>query len=389
MAVLSNNDGCIIARSPEVKALGIPMGAPYFKYEELFRRHRVVLFSSNYTLYGDLSARVMETLSSFGAEMEVYSIDEAFLWYDGNDLYGFCKEVKKRIKQWVGIPVSVGCGPTKTLAKVANELAKKRKDGILTVNSLDPCLKKMGVEEIWGIGPSKAALLRQHGIYSAEELALANEAWVQKKLHLGGLLTARELRGVSCLSLEESPAPKKGVMNSRSFGQAVMDLPSLKESVAYHAASGAEDIRSQGSAASFLQVYLLTSRFDARFSSYSRVRSCVFEEATSYSPKIIGAATSIVASLYMEGIPYKKTGVFLGGLIPEGEKQMHLFGDMSIKEREKQERLMAVLDQLNERKSDSLFFLAEGIEKGWKMKRSLISPSYTTSWDELPRVKAN
>ena len=389
VAVLSNNDGCIIARSPEVKALGIPMGAPYFKYEELFKRHKVVLFSSNYTLYGDMSARVMETLASFETEMEIYSIDEAFLWYDGTDLHSFCHEIREKVKKWTTIPVSVGAGPTKTLAKAANELAKSMKTGIFSVAAMDPCLSTLEVKEIWGVGRSTAALLNAHQIFSAEQFAKASDLWIRQQLGVVGLRTAMELRGVSCLALEEAAEPKKGVVSSRSFGQAVMDLEALLESVSYHASHAAEKIRSEGSAASYLQVYFLTSRFDPKHSSFSRVATVHFPEPTSFTPSIIEAAKKAIAPYFIEGIPYKKSGVFLGGLVPDTQKPLSLFEGWTQAEREKQERLMGLLDKLNEKKSGSLFFLAEGIEKGWKMRRSILSPSYTTSWEDLPKVKAD
>lgn len=388
VAVLSNNDGCIVARSPEVKALGIPMGAPYFKYEELFKRHKVVLFSSNYTLYGDLSARVMETIASFEEEMEVYSIDEAFVWYTGNDPIGFCKKVKQRVKQWTGIPVSLGIGDTKTLAKVANELAKKRKDGILAVKPGDACFKDLDVEEVWGIGKCKAAVLRQKGIHTIEQFVQSPDEWIRKKLTVTGLRTAMELRGVSCLKMEEAAPSKKGIMCSRSFGQTVFDLGMLEESVAVYASRAAEDLRLQGSAAGFIQVFLLTNRFDAKFAPFAKSGTVTFKEPVSYTPDLIDAAKKVLREMYEEGIPYKKTGVFLGGLVPADQKTLDLFRGLTEEERQKQERLMALLDRLNEKKTGSLFFLAEGIEKEWKMKRSMTSPSYTTSWKDLPKVKA-
>lgn len=387
VAVLSNNDGCIVARSPEVKALGIPMGAPYFKYEELFKRHKVVLFSSNYTLYGDMSARVMETIASFGEEMEVYSIDEAFVWYTGCDPIGFCKKVRQRVKQWTGIPVSLGLGSTKTLAKVANDLAKKSKSGILAVQPNDPIFQDLDVEEVWGIGRSKAALLRQKGIHTIGQFLQAPLEWIQKKLTITGLRTQLELKGQSCLEMGEV-APKKGIMCSRSFGQAVFDLSQLEESVAAYASRAGEDLRSQGSAATFIQVFLLTNRFDAKFAPFAKSGTLTFSEPVSYTPTLIDGAKCLISQMYEEGIPYKKTGVFLGGLVPADSKPLDLFRECTKEEQQKQERLMQLLDQLNEKKTGSLFFLAEGIEKGWKMKQSLTSPSYTTSWDELPKAKA-
>lgn len=389
VAVLSNNDGCVVARSPEVKALGIPMGAPYFKYEELFKRHKVVLFSSNYTLYGDLSARVMECIASFGEEMEIYSIDEAFVRYTQNDPIEFCKKVRERIKQWTGIPVSLGIGCTKTLAKLANELAKKRPDGIFSVKPGDPSFKDLDVEEIWGIGKRKAAVLYQKGIYTIEQFVQASDEWIQKKLTITGLRTAMELRGLSCLTLEEAAPPKKGIMCSRSFGQTIFRLDRLEESVALYASRASEELRSQNSCASYMQVYLLTNRFDPKFAPFAGCGTVTFKEPASYTPTLINAAKKVLHSLYEEGIPYKKTGVFLGGLVPSDRKPMDLFRGCSEEERQKQERIMALLDRLNEKKTRSLFFLAEGIDQEWKMKQSNVSPCYTTSWDDLPKVKAD
>ena len=249
--VLSNNDGCVVARSNEAKALGIAMGVPAFQIRHLIRKHDVQVFSSNYALYGDLSQRVMETLQQFSPEVEVYSIDEAFLNLSGFtniNLTDYGRRIRATVKQWTGIPVSVGIAETKTLAKIANHVAKRTEgtDGVFDFTAWpdrDSVLARVLVEEVWGIGPNYARLLTQHGITTALGLRDADDHWIQKQMGVVGLRTVHELRGISCLPLEQCPPPKQGITCSRSFGRPVTTLAEMREAVAAYTARAAEKLR--------------------------------------------------------------------------------------------------------------------------------------------------
>ncbi len=394
VVVLSNNDGNVVALSAEAKALGIPFAAPFFKLRELIARHNVAVFSSNYTLYGDMSRRVMDSLSHFTPDMEIYSVDEAFLALRGEAgaLTEKGMRIRSQVMQWTGIPVSVGIAPTKTLAKLASRIGKKDPSlgGVFNFTGhprSDEFLAGLDVEAVWGVGPRYGGMLRGAGIRTVRDLMEAPDPWVKRKMTITGLRTVMELRGISCLPLEEAAPPKKGIVSSRSFGRAVTSLGELKEAVASYAARGAEKLRSQGSAASFLTVFIATNRFVPEDPQYSNGVTVSLPVPSSYTPLLIRAALQLLERIYRSGFRYKKAGVMLTGIIPEWDRQLDLF--RPVRETERQLGLMRVMDGINRGMGrDTLRFASQGIEPAWGMRRAYLSRRYTTRWDEIPVVRA-
>ncbi len=368
VVVLSNNDGCVISRSKEAKALGIPMGAPAFQCRELFNRHDVAVLSSNFELYGDLSQRVMETLETFGCAMEIYSIDEAFLETDKDE----GAAIREKVKRWTGIPVSVGIGATKTLAKAAGELAKKEPSG---VRHLEPKeLEKFPVEDVWGIGRKTAELLQGCGIRFAGQLCQQTDAWIQKHLSVAGLRLVMELRGISCLDFDEAPVPRKGMVTSRSFSRDITTLDELEEAVATFTARNAEKLRSEGSQTSFVSVFLCP-RHSPSQEAYMRL-----PVATGDTPALMGVAKRLVKEIFQPGTSYRKAGVMFQGISTEGTNQLDLFA-------KKGKSIMPIIDALNRRQGKrAVFFAAEGVKQPWKTACSKRSARYTTNWEELLTV---
>ncbi len=394
VVILSNNDGNVVARSDEAKKLGIPFAAPYFKWKSCIEKNGVAVFSSNYTLYGDMSRRVMELLAGFTPEIEIYSIDEAFLSVEGlaPDITAYARGIRSDIFQWTGIPVSVGIAPTKTLAKVANRIAKKNPDcgGVFNfcdVPSHDAALEKVGVDDVWGVGRQYGEMLKKNGIYTARELRDAPDVWVRKKMTIVGLRMVLELRGISCLSFDEVPSPKKGIVSSRSFGRPVEGLPELREALAGYVARGAEKLRFQGSLASFVSVFLMTNRFKHDEPQYSNGMTMKLPVATAYTPRLFRHADRILERIYRRGFRYKKIGVMFTGIIPAGNAQLDLFS--CAHDTEKTERLMQTMDDLNRRMGrGTVRFASEGIARSWQMRRHYLSARYTTHWNEIPVVHA-
>lgn len=391
VAVLSNNDGCIVARSQEVKDLGVPMGAPYFQNKELLERHRVTIFSSNYTLYGDMSNRVMDTLKTFTPDIEIYSVDEAFLYFPSVKSAEELHAIRNRVKRWTGIPVSIGMGRSKTLAKLANHKAKKEKSGVVILHSEEEttqALNHFPIEDVWGIGRQYSRFLRSKGIRTAGDLIKVEDAWAKKHLTVVGLRLIWELRGVSCLPIDELPAAKKAVISSKSFGHPIDHFDDLSEATATYVARAAEKIRSQGSCASYLSVFVVEhKRSDNYYPSTQAGASLA--EPTAYTPLLITEAKQLLKALFREGVSYRKTGVMLSGLVPKGSAQLDLFEAENI-HKGKQEKAMKVLDSLNaEYGKKILRSAAEGKPvPHWGMKRNLRSPAYTTKWSDILKVKA-
>lgn len=387
VVVLSNNDGIVVARSKEAKALSIPMGAASFEYAELFKKEKVHVLSSNYTLYGDMSARVMHVLSQFSPDMEEYSIDEAFLRIAADDLAAVAAEIKAKVLKWTGIPVSIGIGPTKTLAKVANDVAKKG-TGIFAFTDpaqIDATLEKLDVEEIWGVGRQLSAALREHGVRNARQLKEASDDWIKKRFSVVLLRTVYELRGMSCLALIEVAATRKSITCSRSFGHGVQSLKDVEEALASHTANAAEKLRQEELLPSFLTVFLMTSAF--RQPSYSNSWTMTLDEPTAFTPELIAKAKQALARIFREGYVYKKVGVIMGGFAPMGNYQPDLFR-RGARRPEKLKRAMEAIDGVNLRYGDAAMrFAAEGILQSWKMKRGHVTPRYTTSWDELLNIE--
>ncbi len=386
VVVLSNNDGMVIARSKEAKALGIPMGAVAFEYADLFKAQKVHVLSSNYTLYGDMSNRVMDVLSRFSPNMEVYSIDEAFLRMRADDPLAIAKEIKSTLLKWTGIPVSVGMGATKTLSKVANDIAKK-KDGSFAFTDpeqIDAVLQDLDIEEVWGVGRQLSAALREEGINKARGLKEADDTWIKKRFSVVLLRTVYELRGLSCLSLNELPAPRKSITCSRSFGKPVAKLKDIEEAVASYTANAAEKLREEELLPSFLTVFLMTSPFAA--GSYSNSWTMTLEEPTAFTPTLTSKAKEALGKIFRAGHLYKKVGIIMGGFSPQTNYQPDLFHSDE-KKTQRQKNAMQVIDGLNQRfGGSSIRFAAEGIRQPWKMKRNHVTQHFTTSWDELLNI---
>jgi DNA polymerase V len=376
VVVLSNNDGCIIARSDEAKALGIPMGAPLFEWRALIERKKVYVTSSNFPLYGDLSARVMSTLESEVSDMEIYSIDEAFL-HLGEDPEAEARRVQQKVAQWVGIPVSIGIGPTKTLAKLASYYAKRRPElrGVYAPSNFEPLLDQFPVEEVWGIGRCLAKRLARHGIFTCAQLIAKSDTWIRKEMSVVGLRTVWELRGEPALEIEEEESRKQSIMSSRLFGRPVTTLQEIEESVAFHASRASERMRREESEARYLQVYLRTKE------EGGQTRLLSFPQATDYAPYLITAAKKCARALFSPHLTYKKSGVLLSGLAPKESFQPDFFTKPLPP---KCSLFQKTIDSLNDRYGrDTAFFAAQGIHRNWQTKRGFCSPCYTTRWDEL------
>lgn len=390
VVVLSNNDGCVVSRSKEAKDLFIPMGAPYFQYREYMKKNGVEAFSSNFPLYGDLSHRVMDTLHTFTDHMEIYSIDEAFLYLENSpSLFDFVKEIKHTVKQWTRIPVSIGIGPTKVLAKVANFIAKKHSQyqGIfqITPENADDFLQDISVESIWGIGRKLAPFLRENKITTALELKNSSDAWIKKNLKLNGVRLVSELRGISCLPIDEINPPKKGIMSTRSFGKAITSYQDLKEAIITYTSRAAEKLRQEKEQAGYISIFIRTNNFN-KDPKYSGSRGMPLPVATSYTPALIKAAIQLLDEVYQEGFRYSKAGVGLMNLTPEGEWQQNFF--QTDEHREKRKKIMASVDAMNRKfGKDTLQYLGSGLKKNWKMKSDFHSPCFTTRIGEIPCVR--
>lgn len=388
VAVLSNNDGCVVARSQEVKGLGVPMGAPLFKYRTLFSENDVSVFSSNYELYGDMSARVMRTIKDCVPDVEVYSIDEAFA-----DLRGFHNpdrkgwEIKQRVEQHTGIPVCVGIAKTKVLAKAANRVAKKFGRGVHTITpeNYEKLLRWLKIGDVWGFGPAYARKLNSFSIRTAADIIGKPDQWIRKELSIVGLRIVHELRGDSCLALEEVNEPKKQIISSRSFGGLVTDYESLAQSVAVHASRAAEKLREQNSVAGGIMVFAKTNRFRTGDAQYSAVNSYTFLQSTNCTAALIKGAQTALEPVYRSGFRYKKAGVIVYGISQAATVQFNLFAPPTSS---KHEMLSPALDQLNNKYGrGTLAYARCGIRPAWSMKRAFVSPPYSTDWRNLLTIK--
>ncbi len=401
VVVLSNNDGCIISRSEEAKAIGIPMGAPLHEQQEVISKHGVQVFSSNYTLYGDMSARVMSILREEALAMEVYSIDEAFLQLPRNFSEEHARVLRAKIIQWTGIPVCIGIGSTKLLAKLANRHAKKNKTltgGVFDLaNYWDPegIMAETPTDGLWGVGKNLAVRLKGMGVKTALEFKQADPASIRKSMGVIGERLLRELNGISCLELEEMPPDRKGVMASRSFGSAVETLEELEEALANHVARASEKVRRFGLLATRMEVFLQTNRFKKEEPQYSRGIGITLDRPTHASAELMTAARALLKRIYRPGYRYKKTGVQLVNLVDEDAYQPSLFDFDQPKARIDVDK---IVDELNHRLGDPknpvITRASQGTDrsgrggKGWKMKAERHSPHYTTNWRELPVAKA-
>ena len=384
--VLSNNDGCAVARSNEAKALGIPMGAPYHQVRNLCEKNGVVVFSSNYELYGDMSRRVVSALSHFSREIEVYSIDESFLTLEdaGNPL-GLSRRIRSTVGRWTGIPISVGLGSTKTLAKLANRLAKKSGSGCFRLEAREEStFKKVPVADIWGVGRRLSVRLLRVGLANAWQFAQAPSSLVRS---IGGVTlerTQRELNGIACLEMEEVSPPRKNTCSSRSFGKPVTELEELEEAVANYAIKAVRKVRSEGSLASGLQVFVMTNRFREDHAQYSNARTLVFDEPTDDPIRIVQNAKGLLRSIFRSGYAYKKAGVILLDLVSSSFRQGLLFEEHANPKRT--QFVDAVEEAASRYGAGGAFWGGQGIGKQWSMRREMRTPRYTTSWEDLPKV---
>ena len=405
VVVLSNNDGCIVARSNEAKALGIGMGVPFFKARDIIEKNNVEVFSSNYALYADMSGRVMQVLSAFsppassprllvedksgegrgGRQIEIYSIDEAFLNLagTGGNLEKFGRQIRDAVKKWTAMPVSIGIAATKTLAKVANRIAKRtpEADGVFDLTAcsdIDSILENTGVENIWGVGIRTAIKLKRAGIKTALELKEADTCWIRKRFGVVGLRTVYELRGSVCYGLEENPPTKKQIAVSRSFGKPVEDIEELKQACAAFAARAAEKLRQEKLFAEMITVFITTSRFIKN--KYFNSHTTAFDAATNDTAELIRAASEGIGAIYRGGHLYKKCGVILHRLVPANQIQGNLFDNS---DRAKARRLMTAVDAINSRIGCCVGWAAEGLDKSWRVKFNRRSNRFTTNWDEL------
>lgn len=395
VVVLSNNDGCAVARSNEVKALGVKMGAPWFLMKELARQHGIVALSSNYTLYGDMSNRVVSILREFSPDIEVYSIDESFLRVETVDhLYGGAtamgQAMRQRIRQWTSLPVCAGFGESKTLAKLANHLAKKNPvfDGVCDLTALTDeerqhWMAKIEVGEVWGVGRKIADRLQTMGIRSVLDLATADLKLIRRQFGVVLERTVSELQGTSCLELDDLADPKKQIMASRSFGEMVCDLAELSEAVAWHIDRAAEKLRDQGSVAGAVYVFIQTNRFRQADPQYNPGVVVPLVDVSDDTRALTTAALKGLRHIYRPGYSYKKCGVMLMELTAKLQRQETLFDDTAA--RAKSAKLMVAMDAVNSVWGrGTLRTGAAGISKGWAMRSENRSPRYTTSWDELP-----
>ena len=386
--VLSNNDGCVIARSNESKALGIKMGDAWFEVETLAKIHGIRVFSSNFALYGDMSRRVMEILCAAVPAAEVYSIDEAFLDFSGREALQRAQQLVQRVRQWTGIPISIGIAPTQTLAKLANATAKKRACDVLLIdeNQRRQILREKQLEDIWGVGNRIARRLERYGIMTALQLSDCDDQWLLRHFPVTLLRTVHELRGIACAELESEIPPRQSICCSRSFKNDVCSRRDLEEAVVSFTARAAEKLRRHRRLAANISVFVQTSPFSSG-PQYSRTLSRELPVPSSDSAELNGYAVELVETLYKTGFRYKKAGVLMADLKLESEQQQNFFDPLSGR-RPQRQQLMLAMDKINARLgNDTLRFLGSGIARPWATRRELLSPRYTTCWHELPRVR--
>tara|TARA_Y100000992_G_scaffold3124_1_gene1992 strand:+ start:55 stop:1281 length:1227 start_codon:yes stop_codon:yes gene_type:complete len=393
VVVLSNNDGCAISRSNEAKALGIPMGAPAFKYEKIFRKNNVQVFSSNFPLYGDMSSRVMSILSKYTPNIEIYSIDEAFLKFEGfenYDLESYCQEIKDKVLKWTGIPVSIGIAPTKVLAKVSNRIAKKfpnKTKGVYIINSnykRIKALKWLNTGDVWGIGFRHAKRLKSIKIYNAYGFTNLEDSWVRKNMSVVGLRLKKELEGKSVLDLEEVRSPKKAIATTRSFEGTITDYEKIKERISTFAISCAEKLRTQNSNCNSIYVFVRSNKFQKNKPQYRNGILITMPFSTNSNMIINKYAVQGLKRIFRKGINYKKAGTIVMGLDSSNNHQLNLFKN----ENPKHKYLMKTIDYIQKKEGQSKIRLAsQDLRKRWKMKQEKLSQNYTCKISDIIKVK--
>ena len=393
IVVLSNNDGCAISRSDEAKALGIPMGAPAFKYEKVFQKNNVKVFSSNFPLYGDMSSRVMSIISKFTPNIEIYSIDEAFLKFDGfenYDLQSYCEEIKKTVEKWTGIPISIGIAPTKALAKVSNRIAKKfpnQTKGVYLINSEEKrikALKWLKIEDVWGIGFRHTERLKNIKINTAYNFINLQDNWVRKNMSVVGVRLKKELEGNSVLDLEEVRSPKKAIATTRSFKGTITDYEKIKERISTFAVCCAEKLRAQNSNCNSIYVFVRSNKFQKNKPQYRNGILMTIPFSTNSNMVIGKYAVEGLKKIFKQDIDYKKAGTIVMGLDSTENHQLNLFEN----ENPKHKYLMKAIDYIQKKEGQSKIKLAsQDLRKRWKMKQEKLSANYTCKISEIIEVK--
>lgn len=394
IVVVSNNDGCVIARSAEAKRMGIKMAAPLFKNERYFRENGVHVFSSNYELYGDMSARMMAILGEMAAGQEVYSIDESFLDVTGISniipLETFGQQMRERIRKETGLIIGVGFAPTKALAKLANHAAKKwtQTNGVVDLSDRSRQRKLLhltDVSDIWGIGQRISKRLNQLGITTALQLADSNVSMIRKNFDVVVERITRELNGESCIALEDAPPPKQHILNSRSFGERVTKLEDMQQAIVLYATRAAEKLREQNSRCRHISVSVATGRHGDG-PRYSNTASCICDYPTNDTRDIIESALRGLGTIWRDGFRYAKAGVMLGDFYQPGMAQFDMFSEQQ--PRANADALMAALDGINRSGKGKVWFAGQGErDSAWQMKREMLSPRYTTRLKDIPKIK--
>ncbi len=395
IVVLSNNDGCVVARSNEVKALGVEMGVPYFKILDLVKKYNIQAYSSNYVLYGDMSNRVMNLLSQFSPNQEIYSIDECFLDISGfSDTHNYGQLIRNTVKQCLGLPVCVGIGPSKTLAKLSNYIAKKNQAlnrvfdiSKLSAQAQSELLNTIDVSKIWGIGRKYSQRLKNMGIYTVKDLRDVDPNTIQRRFNINLKRTVLELNGESCLELDTMTQPNKQIISSRSFGQPVYELNELIEAITLYLSRACEKLRQQKQNANIIQVFINTSRFNKNEPQYFKSASYKLPQASSDTITLLKAALQCLNEIYRPNYKYAKAGVMLLDLVSAQYEEFSLFADNDLKL--KRNKVMQVIDNINTHYGKGSIHLASlGRKKNWLAKLSHKSQSYTTRWDSLLKAHA-
>ena len=393
IVVLSNNDGCVIARSDEAKALGVKMGEPEFTLREILQQHDIKVFSSNYTLYGDMSARVMDTLREFAPRLEVYSIDEAFMDLSGiapGQLAALAQKIRATVGQATGIPVSIGIAPSKTLAKMANRYAKKTNKEVgvhcaTTKDAIREMLQHTAIEDVWGIGRQHSARLMHIGVQKAADLLQVPEDWMRSQMSVVGQRLLNELKGISCIPLEETTQAKQNICTSRSFGKLLTELDDIKEAVASHAAKCAAKLRRENTCAGAVHVFVETNRFREKDTQYIGALTIALPVATNNTQEIMFYAIAALNRVFRPGYNYKKAGVIVMSIVPEGEVQQGLFDQ---RDRTAEKSVTDAIDGINRSWGRELVkYAVQGTGQKWKLRREHLSQCYTTRLDQVKTVR--
>ena len=388
IVVLSNNDGCVIARSNEAKKLGIKMGEPAFKISKLIKKYNVKIFSTNFALYGDMSQRVMSIIADSIPNIEIYSIDEAFLdlsEFKYEDLMNIAHSIRKKILKYTGIPVSIGIGKTKTLAKISNHISKKESEykGVFMINDNNKniILDQILIGKIWGIGSKTKTFLQYYGINTAKQLKELSPRWMRNHRSITGERIIKELQGIACYHVDSFFISKKSICTSRTFGEMVTSLNHLSSSIAMYTVRCAEKLRSQHSAAMLAHVFISTNPFRKDLEQYTNYRTINFPIATNDTSEMLSYILKTLKTMYKKGYQYKRAGVIVSGLIPIAQVQCNMFDTL---DRSKSSHIMKTIDNINHKMGrDRVRYASQGYYRKWKLKQECLSPYYTTRWTDL------